>query len=155
MCYICDVKRIPVMLDLAYINLAIDFTVDLTHPCIEYVVSSLSKVFPLENHRVGIRLQKNFFEDPLYVINEQDYNYINMCSVYLGLKMMQEFEPTYIYKKYLDSQIDMCKKLGLKKSSCVYFGIDENNVYPEYSRGADTNRLCFSRVWDGRMTFDM
>ncbi|MDC3304992.1 hypothetical protein OAV13_00570 [bacterium] len=153
--YICDVKRIPVMLDLAYINLAIDFTVDLTHPCIEYVVSSLSKVFPLENHRVGIRLQKNFFEDPLYVINEQDYNYINMCSVYLGLKMMQQFEPTYIYKKYLDSQFDMCKKLGLKKSSCVYFGIDENNVYPEYSRGADTNRLCFSRVWDGRMTFDM
>ncbi len=153
--YVCDIKSIPVMLDLAYINLAIDFTIDLNHPCIEYVVSSLSKVFPLENHRVGIRLQKNFFEDPLYVINEQDYNYINMCSVYLGLKMMQEFEPTYIYRKYLDSQIDMCKKLGLKRSSCVYFGIDENNVYPEYGRGAKTNRLCFSRVWDGRMTFDM
>ena len=62
--YVCDIKRIPVMLDLAYINLAIDFTIDLNHPCIEYIVSSLSKVFPLENHRVGIRLQKNFFEDP-------------------------------------------------------------------------------------------
>ena len=153
--YECDVKSIPVMLDLAYINLAVGFTVDLTHPCIEYVVSSLSKVFPLENHRVGIRLQKTFFEDPLYVINEQDYNYINICSIYLGLKMMQEFGPTYIYVKYLDAQINMCKQLGLKKSSCVYFGIDENNAYPEYNRGATTNRLCFSRVWDGRMTIDV
>jgi len=153
--YECDVKSIPVMLDLAYINLAVGFTVDLTHPCIEYVVSSLSKVFPLENHRVGIRLQKTFFEDPLYVINEQDYNYINICSIYLGLKMMQEFGPTYIYVKYLDAQINMCKQLGLKRSSCVYFGIDENNAYPEYNRGATTNRLCFSRVWDGRMTLDV
>jgi len=153
--YECDVKSIPVMLDLAYINLAVGFTVDLTHPCIEYVVSSLSKVFPIENHRVGIRLQKTFFEDPLYVINEQGYNYINICSVYLGLKMMQEFGPTYIYTKYLDAQINMCKQLGLKKSSCVYFGIDENNAYPEYNRGATTNRLCFSRVWDGRMTLDV
>jgi len=153
--YECDVKSIPVMLDLAYINLAVGFTVDLTHPCIEYVVSSLSKVFPLENHRVGIRLQKTFFEDPLYVINEQDYNYINICSIYLGLKMMQEFGPTYIYVKYLDAQINMCKQLGLKRSSCVYFGIDENNAYPEYNRGASTNRLCFSRVWDGRTTLDL
>ena len=153
--YECDVKSIPVMLDLAYINLAVGFTVDLTHPCIEYVVSSLSKVFPLENHRIGIRLQKTFFEDPLYVINEQDYNYINICSVYLGLEMMQEFGPTYIYSKYLDDQIKMCKQLGLKKSSCVYFGIDEKNAYPEYNRGATTNRLCFSRVWDGRMASDL
>ena len=49
------------------------------------------------------------FEDPLYVINEPNYNYINMLSVYLGLKMMQEFGPTYIYNKYVNKQQEYCQ----------------------------------------------
>ena len=73
----CDRLKVPVMLDLAYLNLGVDMSFDLSHPCIEYVVSSLSKVFPIENHRVGIRLQKEPFEDQIYVINEYNYNYIN------------------------------------------------------------------------------
>ena len=146
----CDEKEIPVMLDLAYINIAKGIEIDLTHQCIEYVVSSLSKVFPVENYRIGIRLQKEMYEDPLYVINETNYNYINMCSVYLGLGMMKYFEPDYIYDKYKDDQLFFCKKLNLKPANCVYFGIDYDNQYPEYNRGRETNRLCFSRVWDGR-----
>jgi len=147
----CDEKEIPVLLDLAYINIAKDIEIDLSHPCIEYVVSSLSKVFPVENYRIGIRLQKKMFEDPLYVINEPHYNYINMCSVYLGLGMMEYFEPDYIYDKYVNEQQIYCQKYDLEPARCVYFGIDKNNQYPEYNRGRDTNRLCFSRIWDGRM----
>ena len=45
----------------------------------------------------------------------------------------------------------MCKKLDVDPSPCVYFGIDKKNQYQEYKRGGDTARLCFSRVWDGRM----
>jgi len=147
----CDEKEIPVLLDLAYINIAKDIEIDLSHPCIEYVVSSLSKVFPVENYRIGIILQKKMFEDPLYVINEPHYNYINMCSVYLGLGMMEYFEPDYIYDKYVNEQQIYCQKYDLEPARCVYFGIDKNNQYPEYNRGRDTNRLCFSRIWDGRM----
>ena len=147
----CDEKEIPVLLDLAYINIAKDIEIDLSHPCVEYVVSSLSKVFPVENYRIGIRLQKKMFEDPLYVINEPHYNYINMCSVYLGLGMMEYFEPDYIYDKYVNEQQIYCQKYDLEPARCVYFGIDKNNQYPEYNRGRDTNRLCFSRIWDGRM----
>ena len=54
----CDEKGAHVMLDLAYINIAKGLTINLEHPCIEYVVSSLSKVFPVEHHRIGIRLQR-------------------------------------------------------------------------------------------------
>ena len=43
----CDKNDVPVMLDLAYVSLSVDQEVDLTHKCIEYVVSSLSKVFPV------------------------------------------------------------------------------------------------------------
>ena len=29
-----------------------------------------------------------------------------------------------------------------------------NNKFPEYNRGREHNRLCFSRLWDGRMTYE-
>ena len=146
----CDLKKIPVMIDLAYINLAKGLTFDLSHDCIEYVVSSLSKAFPLELSRIGIRLQKKKFEDQLYVINEDGYNYINFFSVYMGYHMMKEWNASWLYDKYKPLQDKYCEKLEVEPSSCVIFGIDTNNKYPEYNRGGETNRLCFSRVWDGR-----
>jgi len=146
----CDRNNVHVMLDLAYINIAVGLEINLEHPCIQYVVSSLSKVFPVENHRIGIRLQREKFEDQLYVINEPGYNYINLLSAYIGTQMMRAFGADYIYKKYLDAQEVYCRKYNLELSPCVYFGIDKLNQYPHYNRGNKTNRLCFSRIWDGR-----
>jgi len=151
----CDRLKVPVMLDLAYLNLAVDMSFDLSHPCIEYVVSSLSKVFPIENHRVGIRLQKEPFEDQIYVINEYNYNYINLLSAYLGTAMMKKFPADYVFNKYHDKQLALCQKLDLVPSYCVYFGIDYSGRFREYNRGGNGNRLCFSRIWDGRMTYDL
>ena len=138
------------MLDLAYINLAVDLEINLEHPCIQYVVSSLSKVFPVENMRIGIRLQRKKFEDQLYVVNEPGYNYINLLSAYVGKEMMVVFPADFIYEKYIEDQEVYCKYFDVDPSPCVYFGIDDTNKYPEYNRGNKTNRLCFSRIWDGR-----
>lgn len=150
----CDKLNIPVMLDLAYLNLTVDSVfnqqIDFARPCIKYAVSSLSKVFPVENLRIGIRLQKEFYEDQLYVINEKNYNYINLLSAYVGHGMMQQFGPDYMFNKFRSEQLVMCQQLGLTPSPCFIFGIDHNHLYPEYNRGGDSNRLCFSRIWDGR-----
>jgi len=150
----CDYLGVPVMLDLAYLNLTVgkylNYKIDFSGPCIEYVVSSLSKVFPVENMRIGIRLQKIKAEDQLYVINEENYNYINLMSAYVGTAMMEEFSADWVVNKYRSKQLEMCDKLGLGLSPCVPFGIDYADRYPEYNRGRDSNRLCFSRVWDGR-----
>lgn len=147
----CDRLNIPVMLDFAYLNISVSLKINLEHPCIEYIVSSLSKVFPIENHRVGIRLQRKKFEDQLYVINETNYNYINILGAYVGTRMMKEFPAYYVVDKYRKDQKFMCESMELEVADCVYFGIDHNNQYPEYNRGGSTNRLCFSRIWDGRM----
>jgi hypothetical protein len=150
----CDRLNVPVMLDLAYLNLTVgsvfDYTIDLSRPCIKYVVSSLSKAFPVENLRIGIRLQKEPYADQLYVINEKNYNYINLLSAYVGTGLMKKFSPDYIFNRYRPLQIELCHKMNLVPSPCVNFGIDYNNAYPEYNRGNTTNRLCFSRLWDGR-----
>lgn len=150
----CSRLNVPVMLDLAYINIAKGLTFDISYPCIEYVVSSLSKVFPVENHRIGIRLQKNKFEDQLYVINETNYNYINLLSAHVAIEMMKKFPADYVYNKYRADQIMMCESLELEVADCVYFGIDLHNQYEEYNRGNKTNRLCFTRIWDGRMKYN-
>jgi len=147
----CDKKNVPVMLDLAYINLSVDLAIDLTHRCIEYVVSSLSKVFPVELHRIGIRMQRTKFEDQLYVVNEKNHNYINVMSAYVGTKLMEKYPSNYIHSKYKKKQLDMCDKLNLEASPSVYFGIDRQGQFSEYNRGAESNRLCFTRIWDGRM----
>lgn len=147
----CDSTNVPVMLDLAYLNLAVNVILDVTHPCIEYIVTSLSKVFPVENHRIGIRMQKKMFEDQLYVINENNYNYINLLGAHIGTSLMNTFSADYIFNKYKNKQIEMCQKYNLEVSPCVYFGIDKENQYPIYNRGNNTNRLCFTRIWDGRM----
>ena len=72
-------------------------------------------------------------------------------SAHLGAEMMKDFPADFIYDRYLDAQEFYCKKYNVKVSPCVYFGIDKLNQYPKYNRGNDTNRLCFSRIWDGRM----
>ena len=152
----CDEKQIPVMLDMAYLNLTVgsvfDCKIDLSHPCIEYVVSSLSKVFPVENHRIGIRLQKQKFEDQLYVINEPGYNYINLCSAYIATGLMRQYKSDYMFNKYRSRQLEICSSLDVVPSPCFIFGIDNKNQYPIYNRGRNSNRLCFSRIWDGRHT---
>jgi hypothetical protein len=64
---------------------------------------------------------------------------------------MHSFSADWLYTTYKAKQQTFCEKLNLTPSSCVTLGIDYNNLYPEYSRGGTTNRLCFSRIWDGRM----
>lgn len=150
----CERHGVPVMLDLAYLNLAtgesFPYSIDLSRDCIKYVVSSLSKVFPVENMRIGVRLQKEMFEDQLYVVNELNYNYINLLSAFVGVNMMRSYPNSYIFNRYRQKQIDLCKQLKISPSPCFVFGIDHDNQYNEYNRGGVSNRLCFSRLWDGR-----
>lgn len=149
----CDNKSVPVLLDMAYLNIAKGLDINLNHSCIEYITSSLSKVFPLELSRVGIRLQRKKFEDQLYVINEDGYNYINLQNCYVATKLMQQFPADYIYDKYLPKQKQYCEELDIVPSKCVIFGLDYKEQHTQYKRRDDDKeaRLCFSRVWDGRM----
>lgn len=150
----CDDLEVPVMLDLAYVNLtvgdAFPHVIDFNRPCIQYVVTSLSKVFPVENLRIGMRLQKHFFEDQLYVTNGNEYNYINLLSAYVGHGMITKFSPGEMFNRYRDRQIQKCRELDIDVSPCFIFGIDRNNRFQEYHRGGASNRLCFSRSWDDR-----
>lgn len=145
----CEKLAIPVMLDLAYINISNIVDLNLNYKCIETITTSLSKVFPVENYRIGIRFRRELYDDSLFAYNENDY--VNLYSVHLGHKLIKKFANDWLYNKYKKDQIDTCEQLNVKLSSCVIFGLAEKGQYDEYNRGGNVNRLCFSRAWDGRI----
>jgi hypothetical protein len=145
----CDRLEIPVLLDMAYISISDITDLDLSHTCIRVITSSLSKVFPVEHHRIGIRMRREFEDDTMAAYNQNQY--VNRHSVNLGHYMISSFSNDWLIKKYKEQQKQICDEMGLEASLCVIFGIDRNNKFPVYTRGGTSNRLCFSRVWDGRI----
>ena len=148
----CEDLKIPVMLDLAYINISKIKELNLNYKCIHTITTSLSKVFPVENIRIGIRFTRDFYDDWLVAYNQNDY--VNLYSVNVGQKCIDRFDNDWLYTKYRSKQIETCEKLHVSPSDCVIFGLAKKGQYDEYNRGGDHNRLCFSRVWDGRINVE-
>jgi hypothetical protein len=142
----CDTHGVPVLIDMAYINLARGMQVDLSRDCIKVVTTSLSKVFPVQYHRIGMRLTKDIDDD--LMIAYQQNNYVNRFGCGLGIEMMKRFGADHTHKAYESKQKQLCNELGIEVSPCVIFGVDHTGKYQEYSRGGTTNRLCFSNVWN-------
>ncbi len=141
----CCKKNVPVLLDMAYINITKNFKLSLDYDCIETIGTSLSKVFPVQYHRIGMRLNRKFKDDPLDAYTQ--LNYVNRTSVNMGCHLINNFSNTYTYDKYVKKQKKICLELDVEPSDCVIFGIDKKNYYPDLNRGGNTNRLCFSEIW--------
>lgn len=142
----CDTHGVPVLIDMAYINLARGLSIDLSRNCIKVITTSLSKVFPVQYHRIGLRLTKGIDDD--LMIAYQQNQYVNKFGCGLGLEMMKQFNADYTFEAYRPKQKDICAELGIDPSPCVIFGVDTLSKYPEYNRGGITNRLCFSNFWN-------
>lgn len=138
----CSELNVPVMIDCAYINLCGGMTFDFNYSCIEEIVFSLSKAFPVGHLRIGMRLTKEDNDDPLFVYNKNKY--INRLGAAVGLKLIEAYGPDYNYNTYRNTQIKFCSELGVEPSNSVVFGISKDR-FPEYNRGGDVNRLCFSK----------
>lgn len=146
----CCYKRVPVLIDMAYLNISKTIQVNLDYECIETITTSLSKVFPIETFRIGLRMNRHSADDALVAYSNNSTPYVNTNSIYIGHKFIKKYSNNYITEKYKSLQEQYCKELKIDPSACVIFGIDTKNLYPEYNRGGFSNRLCFSRVWDKR-----
>ena len=149
---LCCYRNVNVLIDMAYINISKPIEVNLDYDCIKVITTSLSKVFPVETYRIGLRMMKDYLDDSLQAYVDQATPYVNLNSIHLGQQLIDQFENDYIVKKYQPAQLEYCNQLRLTPSDCVIFGIDRNNTYPEYKRGTETGRMCFSKLWDKRIT---
>jgi len=139
---ICDKLGIPVMIDCCYFGICRDIEFNFNHSCIDSVVFSLSKIFPVQHLRIGIRLTRVDDDDPLLVYNKN--RYINRMGAAVGLELMNRYSPDYSQEVYRNTQESFCQQLSVNASKCVFFG-NSSNLFAEYNRGTDNNRLCFSK----------
>lgn len=138
----CSRLRVPVLIDCAYINLCGGLTFDFDYSCIEEIVFSLSKAFPVGHLRIGMRLTREDNDDPLFVYNKN--RYINRLGAAVGLKLIEKYSPDYNFDTYRSRQLEFCTALGVDPSHTVVFGLS-TNLFLEYNRGGIENRLCFSK----------
>lgn len=143
---ICNSLEIPVLLDCAYFGVCSGINFDFDYKCITDIVFSLSKTFPVAHSRIGMRLTKVDDDDSMFVYDKINYN--NRIGAKLGLELVSNYSPDYIYNQYNLQQELLCKKLDIAPSYCVIFGIDNNNKYLEYNRGGNSNRLGLHKHYE-------
>ena len=140
---LCEKNNVPVLLDMAYISLAVKLDINVDYQCIDTITTSLSKVFPVAHWRIGMRMQKENIDDTLdaYEMN----SYLNTHAVNVGHQLIKQYPADYSFNKYRQQQLSFCNMLDIKPSDSFIFGIDQFNKHPEYNRGGPTNRFCFAK----------
>jgi hypothetical protein len=138
----CDDLNIPVMIDCCYFGLCRNINFDFSYNCIYGIAFSLSKSFPVQHLRIGMRLTKDDDDDPLLVYNRNKY--VNRVGAAVGFEILNRYSPDYNQNMYYEVQKVFCDKLGVTPSSCVFFA-NSTDKFLEYNRGTSSNRLCFSK----------
>jgi hypothetical protein len=150
----CHHLDVPVLIDAAFFGACANQHYDFSHPAIQEVVFSLSKSFPVNALRIGIRFAKEDFEDGMQIYHST--HYVNKLSAAIGIKLMTTRDPDITFLKWRNMQLKFCNQLGLEPSDTVLFGIDTKHKYDHYNRGSiHTNRLCFARYYEsGKLVAD-
>ena len=138
----CERLKIPVLIDCCYFGVCGNIDFNFNYDCITDIVFSLSKNFPVQHLRIGMRLTKEDNDDPLFVYNKN--NYVNRLSAAVGLELINRYSPDYNYQRYRKTQEEFCKTLKVSPSNCVFFATSTES-FRDYNRGIKENRLCFSK----------
>ena len=140
----CNELHIPVLIDMAYMGTTGPFSFDLTEwDCVEDVVFSLSKVFPVAHYRIGMRLSKLDYDDGMFVYHKA--NYTNRFGAWLGQQLLDRYAYDWLWNKYKTQQAFHCALLEIEPSNSVLFGVDSHGKWPEYDRGGSVNRMFLGR----------
>lgn len=143
----CHQLNIPILIDSAFFGITSGIDFDFRCPAITDICFSLSKSFPVNNMRIGIRFSKTEYSDGLNIY--QKAGYVNLLGAVIGLRLMDEYSPDFTVNKYKSKQLQYCDNYNLIPSSTVIFGLDINHVHDNYNRGMiDNNRICFATCFN-------
>jgi hypothetical protein len=134
----CEHQGVDLLLDFIYLpnsNHVVD--VDLSADCIKEITFSLSKTFPVQTAKIGVRMLKHKPSDPMQMSNDE--NICNRLSGGLALSLIQRFPVDYMVTKYLDQQQYWCQRLGLTATGVVHFGLGSD--YTQTGRRRELNYL--------------
>jgi len=143
----CDKWGVPVFIDCAYMGIARDIDFDFSRECIQGVSFSMSKGFyGAEKLRIGLRLTREYQDDPVEVFNSMQL--LNTIGVHVGQKIIDNYSVDYNVETYRDRQEELCNQLKIGYSKCVLFGITDKHhpQFKDFDRGTDFRRVCLSSL---------
>lgn len=133
----CTELDIPVLVDCCWFGTCSGLEFDFDYPCIEDVVFSLSKTFPVSRLRIGIRFSRLYYDG---MSAYTDAVYTNSFAQNIGIQYLGNFSPDYIYEQYQYAQKQVCFALGVEPSAVVSLGLG-GAEWAHLARGP-YNRLC-------------
>jgi hypothetical protein len=145
----CDKLGVPVLLDLAYFNLAKGIFLDLRRRCIETLAFSLSKAFyGAAKARIGLRCQRENTDDPIDVFNSMGM--YNRLGAALGMALIQRFSPDHNQDMFRKLQETICCDLKILPSESVIFGLGDAR-FTSINRGSRWNRVGIAEELSRRL----
>lgn len=160
----CDSLGIPVLLDLCYYPLCKPFSIDLTNNAIDTVCFSLSKIFPVAHHRIGVRYTKKTVFDGQKL--HHSIGYANVLSACIGKNLINQYSADHIHKTYKQQQQIVCNFLNIEPSQSVIFALgntdwnmyNRSNLLKEYQLLLDPllfrNRICLVPFFENWNLFE-
>jgi len=148
----CNAKDIPVFVDCAWFGTCFDIEVKLNHPCIKMVAFSTTKGLSCGNWRAGIVFSKVNEKDFKRATDgsletQTDWNHGNHLNTAIANRLMAEFSPDTIPKKYMASHIAVCKHYGLIPTQTVHIAEGQRGTeWDEFHRDETYNRINISKA---------
>ncbi|NBP57223.1 hypothetical protein EBU71_11955, partial [bacterium] len=99
---ICTQRNIPVLIDCCYFGVCANISFYFNYPCVTDLTFSLSKNFPVQHLRIGMRLTRTDDDDPLFVYNKNKY--VNRLGAAVGLELVKKYNADYNYNTYSEVQ---------------------------------------------------
>ena len=136
----CKNLSIPVCLDLAYIGIAHSMSIDLSHPAIAAVTTSISKPYSTML-RHGVRFTCDRWDDSAQNLTE--VGILPRANIRVASSIMNKYGRDYIPLKYLTKSKKVCGELGIVHTNVVTLACGDDTVYKEFNRGGYT-RICIT-----------
>ena len=144
---LCADKKVPVLIDMAYLPLVRDVPSIDCLETVEDIVFSLSKFCRgLDRVRLGVRLRREFVDDQIGAAST--IGMTNNLGFFIGAQILRDFPLNFPYLEYADKQALLCNELDLDRSDCVIFGVGHDSKYQEFKRFG-INRVCLSQLLVG------
>lgn len=138
----CESLEIPVLIDCAWFGTCGGINVDLSHPAIVTAAFSTSKGLNCGNWRAGVAFSRVAY--PVLQIQNQWDHSVHFNNR-MGLLLLDNFSPDYVYDRYRAAQIQTCAVYGLIPSCSVHIGLGDP-TWSNFDRGGNQYRINLRRA---------
>jgi|TARA_Y100000310_G_scaffold316419_1_gene368103 hypothetical protein len=114
----CLQLNIPIHIDAAWYPCCRNINFNVDHPAIKTITFSLSKAFGMNVHRIGLRYSRKRENGPIKLMN--DFRFISIAEVWIGLEFMQHFGTDFWWRKYEKHYDTIIEKCNLTYSKAIH-----------------------------------